>query len=100
MIVSNLYEETIQLSKTLKNSENITKECYNLYRTLKRFGSKNLHFQEQISRKALKISGEIHEIKKDNQRIFSGLSKLISDREFFEYMNIEELKNVTTKANL
>lgn len=35
MLISNLYEETIHLRKTLKNAENITKESYDLYRDLK-----------------------------------------------------------------
>lgn len=34
MIVSNLYEETIHLKKTLKTTEHVTKESYQLYREM------------------------------------------------------------------
>ncbi len=46
---------------------------------------------EPYSQKALRIAGEMHEVKKDNQRIFAGLSKLISNESFKDYMNAAEL---------
>ncbi len=73
MLISNLYEETIHLKKTLKNAENITKESYDLYRELKALEKREnqpLVLTQQYSQKALRIAGEMHEVKKDNQRIF------------------------------
>lgn len=96
MVISNLYEESIHLKKTLKNSENITKEAYNLYSRLKENENEKIG---SLSPKALKIAGETHEIKKDNQRIYSGLSRLISDEGFSEYMEINELMNITAQSN-
>jgi two-component system sensor histidine kinase YcbA len=72
MLISNLYVESIQLKKATKNAEQLTSACYGLYRELK---EKQLDTQAQT---ALKIAGQMHEIKKDNQRINAGLSKLMT----------------------
>ncbi|WHZ00164.1 ATP-binding protein [Peribacillus simplex] len=102
MLISNLYEETIHLKKTLKNAENITKKSYDLYRELKVLEKreKQLHvLTEPYSQKALRIAGEMHEVKKDNQRIFAGLSKLISNESFKDYMNVAELFHLIIRIN-
>src|SRR5690625_3797128 len=124
LVISSLYEESINLKKTLVNSEAITKDAYNLYNLLKNIESINiknilidseiitketynlyylLNFESQIDSKvsqmALKIAGETHEIKKDNQRILSGLSRLITDKSFSEYMEINKLLDVALKSN-
>ncbi|SIR05099.1 histidine kinase [Peribacillus simplex] len=102
MLISNLYEETIHLKKTLKNAENITKKSYDLYRELKvlekREKQHHVH-TEPYSQKALRIAGEMHEVKKDNQRIFAGLSKLISNESFKDYMNAAELFHLIIRIN-
>ncbi|MFA1713809.1 ATP-binding protein [Peribacillus frigoritolerans] len=102
MLISNLYEETIHLKKTLKNAENITKKSYDLYRDLKALEKRETHPQvhpEPYSQKALRIAGEMHEVKKDNQRIFAGLSKLISNESFKDYMNAAELFHLIIRIN-
>ena len=98
MIVSNLYEETVHLKKTLKNTEEITNESYQLYRLLNRQSDNNSSVR-QISQKVLRLAGEIHEVKKDNQRIFAGLSKLISKESFRDYMAAEDLVLFVTGIN-
>lgn len=99
-LIATLYEESIHLSKTLINSENITKESYHLYQSLKNLENNNNQSQiDLLCEKALKIAGETHEIKKDNQRIYIGLSKLISNKSFSEYMDIKELINIAVKTN-
>lgn len=102
MLISNLYEETIHLKKTLKNAENITKKSYDLYRDLKALEKRDKHphvHPEPYSQKALRIAGEMHEVKKDNQRIFAGLSKLISNESFKDYMNAAELFHLIIRIN-
>lgn len=99
MLISNLYEETIYLKKTLKNVENITKESYHLYRNLKEQEKQHNVFKQQFSQKLLRIAGEIHEVKKDNQRIFAGLSKLITNESFQDYMNSAELIQLIIRIN-
>ncbi|MBS4192050.1 sensor histidine kinase [Bacillus sp. FJAT-49705] len=67
---SELYAETLYLEKSLDHIEQITVSSHDLYRKLKK---KNL---SELSKQALFITQEIHEVKKDSQRILSGLSKI------------------------
>jgi len=92
LIVSNLYVETFQLKKSAENAEKLTSACYTIYRDLK---TQNNHNQAQ---EMLKIAGELHEIKKDNQRIYAGLSKLMN-KEKFDFINIQEIISVVTISN-
>jgi two-component system sensor histidine kinase YcbA len=93
MLISNLYVEIVQLEKTMKNAEKLTGECYALYRDLKAAG------QEVFSKRTLKIAGEIHEMKKDNQRIYAGLSKLLAKEKFSEFMPIDDIIQVIVVGN-
>lgn len=93
LIVSNLYVEKVQLEKSTKNAEELTGACYKLYRDLK-----GLNHQEQAG-SMLKIAGELHEIKKDNQRIYAGLSKLMAKENLDDFMNIEDIIAVITHSN-
>lgn len=101
LLISNLYEESIHLKKTLVNAENITKKSYDLYKGL--YELKNVpsiaNSIENFSKQALNIAGEVHEIKKDNQRIFAGLSKLISVESFADYMELNELISIIKRTN-
>lgn len=100
MVTSNLYVEAFQLKKTLQSTEEVTKASYQLYRQLKDYSTVSpLGFPEELCQTALKIAGEIHEIKKDNQRVFAGLSKLISDEQFAEYMDVSELMAIIVQVN-
>lgn len=98
MLVSNLYEESIHLKKTLHQVEEITRECYELYREMKEqpatSGSSEVH-----AKRMLLIAGQVHEVKKDNQRIYAGLSKLISDENARDYMPLGELVMIVVHAH-
>ncbi|MGG2066148.1 ATP-binding protein [Bacillus sp. S14(2024)] len=98
--LSNLYVESVHLKKTLQNAEMITQEAYQLYRDLqqKKVGNTENGI-EAYSKKALKIAGEVHEIKKDNQRIFAGLSKLLLDKNLSEYISGNELAEMIIRIN-
>ncbi|ENQ3108021.1 sensor histidine kinase [Bacillus cereus] len=98
MHLSNLYVESVHLKKTLQNAERITQEAYQLYRHLQLKGSTENEI-EAYSKNALKIAGEVHEIKKDNQRIFAGLSKLLLDKDLSEYINGNELTEMIIRIN-
>ncbi|MEH7505743.1 ATP-binding protein [Neobacillus drentensis] len=88
LLVSNLYVEMIQLKKTTKNAEELTSACYGLYRDLKEL-QKN-----EKAQAALKIAGQMHEIKKDSQRIYAGLSKLMVKENLNDYMSIEKIIDI------
>ncbi len=72
---SDLYGETLYLQKSMNNIEKITAESHDLYRKLKQ---ENL---KQLSSQALHIAQEIHEVKKDSQRILAGLNKIGEQQE-------------------
>ncbi|CAM4042728.1 ATP-binding protein [Mesobacillus thioparans] len=93
MLISNLYVEMIQLKKTMKNAETLTTGCYSFYRELKE------EQQEKHAHTALRIAGELHEIKKDNQRIYSGLTKLMVKENLSDFMEIDEILEVVNKCN-
>ncbi|MEH7353810.1 ATP-binding protein [Neobacillus drentensis] len=92
LLISNLYVEMFQLKKSTKNAEELTSACYGLYRDLK-----GLHHNS--AQTALKIAGQMHEIKKDNQRIYAGLSKLMVKENLSDYMDMKEIIEVIIIAN-
>ena len=65
-----LYAETLYLQKSMNHIEQITLSSHDLYRQLKK---QKMH---QLSVQALQIAQEIHEVKKDSQRILAGLLKI------------------------
>lgn len=93
ILVSELYVEMVQLSKSMKNAENTTRACYNLYQDLLK--EKN----DTYARKALNIAGEIHEIKKDHQRIYSSLARLKVREETTDLIKIDDIIKVIVESN-
>ncbi|MFS0576931.1 sensor histidine kinase [Sporosarcina sp. 179-K 3D1 HS] len=91
-IGSELYAETLYLQKSMNHIEQITASSHDLYRQLKK---ENLG---KLSRQALSIAQEIHEVKKDSQRILSGLSKL-TKQEKTDAFYLSELLEIVVSAN-
>lgn len=86
MVVTNVYNEVIQLSRSQKNAENATRECYKIYEELK---IKAKTDQEKfLAQKVLNMAGTLHNIKKDNQRVYSGLMQITDnkDKKLDEYL--------------
>ncbi|MGE7270803.1 sensor histidine kinase [Brevibacillus panacihumi] len=96
MLISNLYEESIHLKKTLQQVEDITRDCYELYRDMKELPGEPQ--KDRFARQMLMIAGQVHEVKKDNQRIYAGLSKLISDENERDYMPLGELISIIVRG--
>lgn len=97
MLISNLYEESFQLKKSMQQAESITRDCYDLYRNLQdTHSSSNM---QEFAQKSLRIAGQVHEIKKDNQRIHAGLAKMISDESPTDYMSMEEIGKIIVGTN-
>lgn len=97
LLVSDLYEESVQLGKTLSHADQITRESYELYRELQQ--DESLNDRDHYARQALRISGQVHEIKKDSQRIFAGMSKLIDSESEVHYMASQELGELIVRTN-
>lgn len=89
---SGLYVETLYLQKSMNHIEKITASSYDLYRKLKDIE------QKELSVKALHIAQEIHEVKKDAQRIFSGLSNMTLQKTNDVYF-LSNLLDFVTTAN-
>lgn len=89
---SGLYAETLYLQKSMGNIETIMAQSHDLYQKLR----KTEH--TEWSRQALQIAQEIHEVKKDSQRILAGLSKLY-ERNQGETMKLSEVMEFVVHAN-
>ncbi|WP_231637303.1 ATP-binding protein [Paenibacillus sp. FJAT-27812] len=89
---SGLYGEVFYLKKSMDAIERITSQSYDLYGKLSDAGDKN------ISRSMLDITQQIHEVKKDSQRILSGLLKLF-DRESASDMTLSEIIIFVIESN-
>lgn len=100
LLISNLYEESIHLKKTLLHAENITRDCYAIYRNLKNpKEDEPVLSQQELAQRILGLAGQIHEIKKDNQKIYAGLSKMISDENPTDYMTVPEIGQIIVQTN-
>lgn len=97
LLISNLYEESVQLKKSLQNAEDITRDCYTLYQHL--LDTNAILNVYELREKLLGIAGQVHEIKKDNQRIYAGLSKMIADGNSTDYMRIDEISRIIIETN-
>ncbi|MET4563319.1 two-component system sensor histidine kinase YcbA [Lysinibacillus parviboronicapiens] len=73
---SDLYVETLYLKKSMNHIETITASGFDLYRQLKNQGYRAESLQ------ALHIAQEIHEVKKDSQRIYAGISKIVGEKSY------------------
>jgi two-component system, sensor histidine kinase YcbA len=92
MINTGLYEETFYLQKSIAYIEEITRKSYDLYSLL-------VEGKKVEPHSALYIAEHIHEVKKDVQRIFSGLSKLIGQEPLRRRLPINELCGMVIRAN-
>ncbi|MBM6383712.1 MAG: GHKL domain-containing protein [Paenibacillus sp.] len=90
---SGLYGEVFYLKKAMKTIEDITADSYDLYRDLRE------QDMNQYSQRTLGIAQQIHEVKKDSQRILAGLLKLY-DSEKAVNMSLSEVLSFAVKGNL
>jgi two-component system sensor histidine kinase YcbA len=97
LLISSLYKELIHLAKSQQNAENITKECYFLYKNLQ--NCEITLNKNQLAQDILGIAGQVHEIKKDNQRIYASLTQLISDGKLSDYLPPYELADIIVQTH-
>lgn len=89
---ANLYIEALYLQKSMNHIEQIMADSYDLYRILKK--NQNV----TLSKQALQIAQEIHEVKKDYQRIYAGLSEITALETDTNYM-LSEVLNMSIEGN-
>lgn len=95
MITSGLYVEVFYLKKLMNNIEEVTAKGFSLYQKIKGYPE----VPQNISQTALAVAQEVHEIKKDNQRILAGLEKIIHQESAIIQMTIDELIDLVIRAN-
>ena len=89
---SELYAESLYLKKSMDHIEKITASSHDLYRKLKK------HDLQELSRQALLITQEVHEVKKDSQRILAGLSK-ITEQQRKDILLLSDVLRLIMTAN-
>lgn len=89
---ADLYAESLYLQKSLDHIEQITAASHELYRKLKK---ENL---QELSVQALLITQEIHEVKKDTQRILSGISSISTEKRN-DVLLLSEVLSLVVTAN-
>ena len=82
---TNLYTETLYMQHTMHLVEQVTADSFLLYKQLR-------ETDHMLSTEALRISSEMHEVKKNTQRIVAGLSTLMEDPKKSSY-SIMQLLN-------
>ena len=90
-IGADLYVETLYLQKSIEQVEKMTADSFDLYKKLK-------PIDRILSLKALMLSQEIHEIKKDSERIYAGLSKIFTT-EHTDVYTLSDLLHLITESN-
>ena len=90
-IHSELYVEALYIQKSMYQVEQLTASSYQLYKKIK-------PLDVALSKDALTIAQEIHEIKKDHERIYAGLSK-ITNTEYKTTFYLSDLLSFIVEAN-
>ncbi|MBN6186190.1 GHKL domain-containing protein [Aneurinibacillus sp. BA2021] len=101
MISSDLHVEALYLKKIMGHIEQAARNGYTLYRDLKARETEGAIpvCDPPLSRRALSIAEEVHEIKKDSQRILSGVSKIIQQERVVQELPIDEIIQLVLNAN-
>lgn len=92
IFISNLKAELFYLKKSMQDIENVMRNSYSLYMEMNtpenKLDGKGL---EEYKEKALSLARDIHEVKKDYQRVIAGIEKLLPDPLEYQEMNISEI---------
>lgn len=91
LIHSNLYVEALYMQKSIHQVEQLTATSFQLYKKLKAFNP-------SLSKEALLISQEIHEVKKDQVRIYTGLAK-VTNTQYKKAYFLSDLLTFIVEAN-
>lgn len=90
-IQSELFVEALYIKKSMDQVEQLTANSYQLYKKLKKIDL-------DLGKEALLISQEIHEVKKDHERIYAGLAK-ITNTKFNDTFLLTDLLTFIVEAN-
>ncbi len=89
LLTANMRAEAFFLKKTMQDIELAMEKSYTIYNELKE--NKNNEYLDKLKEQILNLSKDIHEIKKDNQRVLSGIEGLFPEDEKGNTMEIDNL---------
>ncbi len=99
LLLTGLYTEAFFLRKSSGDIENTMAKGYALYRELKQLAPQIGAGGNRLAQQALDVAKDIHEIKKDYQRIISGIDKLIEVGDQGEVIALDELVKIVIATN-
>ena len=98
MLLNGLHAEAFFLKKSAGDIEKTMAKAYALYRTLQN-KQKEYERGDKLTLEALDVAKDIHEIKKDYQRIVAGIEKLITSENLGEDMGLEDIVAIIFSTN-
>lgn len=98
MLLNGLHAEAFFLKKSAGDIETTMAKAYALYRTLQN-KQKEYERGDKLTLEALDVAKDIHEIKKDYQRIVSGIEKLMTSEDLGPTMSLEEIVRIIFSTN-
>lgn len=98
MLLNGLHAEAFFLKKSAGDIEKTMAKAYALYRVLQD-KQKEYERGDKLTLDALDVAKDIHEIKKDYQRIVAGIEKLITAENLGEDMALEDIVNIIFSTN-
>ncbi|MER1998690.1 MAG: ATP-binding protein, partial [Lysinibacillus sp.] len=90
-IGSNLYTESLYVKKMMELIEGITQDSFKMHQALRQQ-------DRQRATEALMIAQNIHEVKKDLERVYAGLNKIVLAKQSNPYY-FHELLHLVVEAN-
>jgi len=92
MLTANMKSEILFLKKSMSDIEHAMERSYGIYNELKDEDHvPGEDYMESLKRRILDIAKDIHELKKDNQRVMAGMEKLLPDFERNYTLSIKEI---------
>jgi two-component system sensor histidine kinase YcbA len=89
--ISNLKAELFYLRKSMQDIEKVMNSSYSMYAQISGIGDAIGHDLKPYKEKALSLAKDIHEIKKDYQRVITGIEKLLPNPVESEKMTLSEI---------
>lgn len=78
LFTADMKTEIFFLKKNMQDIEQAMERCYSIYTELKDVKeSVDIDYTNRLRKRMLNLSKDIHEIKKDNQRVVSGIERLL-----------------------
>ncbi len=85
-LISNIQAEIFYLSKSTSDIEAVMSKAYTLY--------ENTKGNQEINHLALDVAREVHEIKKDYQRVVTGFKSYVDNFDFRKTMALKEISSI------